>query len=96
MHGGTRAGMCGITVLRRPPAPVLIWYLLVAAGVGPQSLSNIVELFIIAVAVLALAYVRVFVLDRLTGSPKTNAIVILALSVIVPIVLRLTMPVLPE
>ncbi|MEE9270170.1 MAG: hypothetical protein V3V49_07905 [Candidatus Krumholzibacteria bacterium] len=77
-------------------APLAIWFLLVMAGIGPQSLSNIIELFIIALVVILLLYARVFVIDAASKHYRVNSMVVFVLACAAPVILRFTMPLIPE
>ena len=77
-------------------APVIFWFLLVILGVGPQSLANIVEVLVIAVCSPLILTIRVFILDRLWPRPVLWSLLGLVVSLAITLILRLTMPLLPE
>lgn len=78
-------------------APMFIWFALALAQVGNQGMSNLVELFVIAAVVPLAVSCRVFLLDRKWNDPTKNSIVIFTLCCIVlPLGLRLTIPILSE
>ena len=77
-------------------APLAFWFLLVAIGIGPQSLANLIELIIIGGIVPILLAFRIFFLDKVLSTPRRNSIIIFVLCMIIPIILRLTMPLIPE
>ena len=75
---------------------IVVWVCLTALGIGAQSLSNMFEIFIIAILGVVMCYLKVFLLDKNVGKPHlTTAIVVLFL-VVVAMLLRLFMPLLPE
>jgi hypothetical protein len=76
--------------------PLAVWVLLVSFGMGPQSLSNLIELPIVSLVVVVLYYARVFFLDRMLQRHRAASIVTVALSTLFPLALRLSMPLLPE
>jgi hypothetical protein len=70
--------------------------ILTAAGFGVQRLSNLVELFFLAVASVVPVYVEDFALDgRFTFPPRSTYVVVILLDVLA-LALRTFMPVLPE
>lgn len=76
--------------------PTVCWYALSIAGVGHQSMGNLIELLIVAAFVpLAISF-RIFFLDKLLNNPLRSSLIIGAVCFILPLVLRLTMPQLPE
>ncbi len=79
-----------------PVYPLLMWFLLVASGIGPQSLSNLVELFIVSAFAVGVVYLRAFVFHRLLNNPYTSSMISIVLALFCPVILRLTMPLLPE
>ncbi len=72
------------------------WIVLATGGIGPQSLANIVELFIISLGAIPVYYLKVFYVDRIKPDPRLNTVVATVMLCVVAIVLRLAMPVLPE
>jgi hypothetical protein len=72
------------------------WITLVALGVGPQSLSNIVELVGLAALSVVLCYAQVLLLDRHLPHPRRTSTWIALGLVATAVVLRLSMPLLPE
>lgn len=77
------------------PALVL-WAGLTGSGYGAQSLSNIVEVFMILAGAVMLCYLKVFVADRLLRRPLVSTYTIMALLALAAVLLRTFMPVLPE
>ena len=85
------------SLLALPVFGMLLWIALVAAGVGPQSLSNLVELFGVAAAGVAAAYVKFLALDRSPVLQSRGAVFIsFAMVALVVLGLRMLMPELPE
>ncbi len=75
---------------------ILAWVALVALGVGPQSLANIVEAIALATLSVVLCYAQVFFLNRrFPHVRRTSGYLALAL-IAVAVLLRLLMPLLPE
>ncbi len=72
--------------------PILIWDLMTLKSIGSQSLSNIVEVYFVAVAAIAYSVVR---LKRPSMRMNQKVIGVLLLMVL-PIILRLFFPSLPE
>ena len=72
------------------------WVLLASAGVGPQSLSNLViELLDLVLGSVVLYYLKVFLLDRVTTQPGRNTVYMVVLTLVAAVLLRLLMPQLP-
>ena len=79
-----------------PVPAVVVWVALTASGYGAQSLSNIVEVFAIFGLGVVLAYVKVFVFDKAHSGARVSTYGLVALLVVLALVLRATMPILPE
>lgn len=79
-----------------PVPAVVVWVAVTASGYGAQSLSNIVEVFAIFGLGVVLAYLKVFVVDPSRGRTRESTYWLMALLVMLALVLRATMPVLPE
>jgi cytochrome bd-type quinol oxidase subunit 2 len=79
-----------------PVPAVIVWVTATALGFGAQSLANIVEVFAIFALGIVLAYVKVFVVDKAYHKPLTSTYLLIGLLVVVAIILRATMPNLPE
>jgi hypothetical protein len=77
-------------------APVVLWFLLTLLGIGPQSLANIVEVLAVAAFNPMTLTMRVFVLDRLWPRPGFWSCLCLLTGLALPLMLRLTIPILPE
>jgi len=73
---------------------IVLWTILTAAGIGAQSLSNVIEIFGIAVVSVIVAYVKLFIMDR--HAMKDSGIIALLIVLGVTLLLRLFMPVIPE
>lgn len=77
--------------------PFLIWLMLAIGRVGSSSMSNLVELLVLAALVPAAISIRVFVLDRIwIDSIRSSLSVCFICCVVFPLALRLGMPELPE
>ena len=84
-------------VLVVAPIPAIVaWGIVTALGFGAQSLSNIVEVFTIFGLGVVLAYAKVFVVDRAYGRARVSTYGLVALLLMLALVLRATMPILPE
>jgi len=83
-------------LLVAPVPAVVVWGAVTASGYGAQSLSNIVEVFAVFGVGAVLAYVKVFVVDKARGKARVSTYWLVALLVVVALVLRVTMPILPE
>lgn len=90
----TRGASWALPVLGAPS--LVVWLALVVAGVGAQSLSNLVEVAWLLVASVPACYAQVFILDRLTQRPRANTLGMAVVLCIVAVALRLLMPALPE
>jgi len=73
---------------------IILWAVLTAAGIGPQSLSNIVEVFGIATVSVIAAYIKLFFMDR--REMKNSGIISLLIVLGFTLLLRLFMPLIPE
>lgn len=78
-------------------APIPIWLALAIVQIGSNSMSNLVEVLILAALVPLAVSARIFLLDRWWGNPMRNSLVMLFIcTVVLPLGLRLTMPELAE
>lgn len=78
-----------------PIAPAAIWIYVTSAGIGHQSLANLIELPICIGVAMAASYVRIlWVKGRLRNLVVSGLVA--ALSIYLPFVLRARMPLLPE
>jgi len=75
---------------------ILAWVALLALGVGPQSLSNIVEVMALAVLSIVPCYAQVFYLNRRFPNVRRTSACLALLLIAAAILLRLFMPLLPE
>ena len=73
---------------------ILLWMILTAAGIGAQSLSNIVEVFMVTIVSVFASYIKFFILDR--WEMKQSATIALLIVLGVTLLLRFFMPVMPE
>lgn len=76
--------------------PLPFWYVLAIARIGSQSLSNLIELVIVAAFVPLAVWSRVFVVDRVSKEPARSSLIACGVCFLVPLVLRLAMPTLAE
>ena len=76
--------------------PMLFWYALSILQVGPQSLSNLIELLVVGAFVPIAVSCRVFLLDRLSKSTMRSSLIASVACFVLPLALRLAMPPLPE
>lgn len=83
-------------LLVAPVPAVVVWGAVTASGYGAQSLSNIVEVFAVFGIGAILAYLKVFVVDKARGTARASTFWLVGLLVVLALVLRATMPVLPE
>ena len=83
-------------LLALPVFGVGLWIALAAAGIGAQSLSNIVELFYVAAIAVVVAYVKFLAFDRMSALQTRGTAIAFAVIALTTIGLRLFMPLLPE
>lgn len=76
--------------------PLPFWYALALANVGSASMSNLIELLVVAAFVPLAVSGRVFVADPLSKQPMRWSLVVCGMCSLVPLILRLAMPALPE
>lgn len=79
-----------------PAFGIGLWLLITAAGIGAQSLSNLIEIFIVSAAAVLVAYVKFFAFDRFSALQARGTLVAFVLVAVITVGLRLLMPVLPE
>jgi hypothetical protein len=72
-----------------------LWLTLAVLGIGPQSLSNVVEMFFIVAAAVLVTYIKFLVLDRIRVKKYGPWLAYAAIGV-VTIIIRLYMPDIPE
>ena len=83
-------------LLLLPTAGIVFWMLLIFAGVVPQSLSNLIEVFFVAVAAVAAAYLKFLLFDRIDSTRSRGNLFAVAIVAGATIGLRVFMPWLPE
>ena len=84
-------------LLGLPCLGAALWVMLVMAGIGTQqSLSNIVELFVVQLVAVLAAYLKLWVLNRQAGWATSGNLVVLGIVVATAVLLRLLMPTLQE
>ena len=79
-----------------PYAGGALWVLLVLAGWGPQSLSNVVELFVVELVAVLAVYLNWFVLSRHVPLSRFATGLTWIILVGTVVLLRMLMPTLPE
>ena len=79
-----------------PAFGIGLWLLITATGIGAQSLSNLIEIFIVSTAAVVVAYIKFFAFDRFPALQARGTLVAFALVAAITIGLRLLMPMLPE
>ncbi|MDH3279559.1 MAG: hypothetical protein OEQ18_00320 [Gammaproteobacteria bacterium] len=72
------------------------WVLLAALRLGPQSLSNLIEIPIVAVVAVFAAYLNLFFLDKRMKRKGLGVAISFIVVAMVTLGLRLFMPLLPE
>ena len=75
---------------------LLVWFLLTWLGFGAQSLSNLIEIFIILVAAIIATYIKILVIDKMSEQYLRNTYVLIFLLMVLTFFLRWFMPLLPE
>jgi hypothetical protein len=95
LYARRRQGASWLLLCLAVPAAV-VWMLLTGAGVGAQSLSNIIEVLVLVLLSVVGCYLQIFLLDRYFPKPRRTSVWLAVLVALVGVVLRLTMPVLPE
>jgi hypothetical protein len=78
-----------------PVVPHVLWWVLAAAGVGAQSLTNIIEVVFVGFIVIITSYVCAFVVSKKVSGGKLGKI-FLGIILSGTIMLRIFMPTLPE
>lgn len=76
--------------------PIPFWFLLLTMRIGHMSIGNLVELLAVAFFVPVALSVKVFLLDYYLNDTRRSSIVVCALCFALPLVLRLTIPMIPE
>ena len=83
-------------LLALPIFGIALWVALTMGGVGPQSLSNIVESFGVAATAVAVTYVKFLALDRSPALHSRGTAIAFGVVALVTFGFRLLMPSLPE
>jgi len=79
------------------PLPgIAAWIALSMLGYGSQSLSNLIEPFIVLLVGAALAYLFLVLVDRTGVRPAAIAALLMAALILLAVLLRTFMPILPE
>lgn len=94
--GAKRSGAGGVAAMFLPLIGIGLWFALVAMGVGAQSLSNIIEIFPIAIYAIVVAYLVLLALRRKLASVRILYFAAFGALVLLVVCLRLLMPVLPK
>ncbi|GEM_PF-5703279 len=79
-----------------PVVPIPVWTLLTYCGVGAQSLGNITEIPLLVGIFTGLVYLKSFAFQRWSVPKRTGALILAALAVLAPLIMRLSFPMLPE
>jgi hypothetical protein len=83
-------------ILGLPIVGIVSWIGLTSIGIGAQSLSNIVEIFIVFAVSICSAYLKFAFFDRNMNHKSHGTFYASAIVLFVTIGLRLFMPTLPE
>lgn len=75
---------------------LVVWIGLMFSNIGHPSLANVIEGASLMMVSVVLAYTQVFIIDRLVKKPAGTTAVLATILCIAAIILRLTMPTLPE
>jgi hypothetical protein len=75
---------------------VTLWAGIVAAGMGAQSLGNLVEGFILGGVAILLGYLKILVVDQFTSRHRATTYGLAALLLVLAVALRSLMPIIPE
>lgn len=95
LYARQRQGASWLLLLLGVPATI-VWALLTAAGVGAQSLSNLIEVLGLLLLSVVACHFQVFLLDRFLSRPPHTSMWLAGVLVLVALLLRLTTPLLPE
>jgi hypothetical protein len=77
-------------------APIPFWIMLVIVRIGPLSLSNVIEVLLVAFFVPVALTFRVFLVDRFSNDLWRTSMLTCLVCLVIPLGLRLAMPLLPE
>ena len=75
---------------------LLLWILLAIGGIGAQSMGNIVELLYLCFGSIPLYYLKVLFIDKIRPDTRMNTIILTLVICLAAVLMRMTMPVLPE
>jgi hypothetical protein len=75
---------------------LVVWIALLFSNIGQPSLANLIEGAWLMMASVVLAYAQVFIIDRRLKKPAGTSAVLATILCIAAIILRITMPTLPE
>lgn len=76
--------------------PVPFWFALLFMRIGHTSMSNLIELPVVALFVPLALTLKVFLIDQKVKDTRYSSIIVCALCFALPLALRLVMPNLPE
>jgi hypothetical protein len=76
--------------------PVPVWYALAAAGVGSNSMGNLLEIPVVLLLGAVMFALRVFVFDRALKSPTRASFATFVVTLALVVMVRLFMPNMPE
>ena len=85
-----------VSLLILPIFGVGLWVVITSAGIGPQSLSNIVESFAVAATAVIMVYLKFLALDRSQALQSQGTTIAFLVVALVTLGLRLFMPLIPE
>lgn len=83
-------------LLALPVFGITFWIALVVAGIGPQSLSNLIEVLGVVVASVLMPYIKFLVIDRSPTFRSRGLIICYASVTLITLGFRLLMPLIPE
>jgi hypothetical protein len=75
---------------------LVVWIGLLFSNIGHPSLGNFIEGAWLMTASVVLAYTQVFIIDRVVKKPARTTAALATILCIAAIILRITMPTLPE
>jgi len=85
-----------LMILFAPVVGIAFWVGLTAMGIGPQSLANIIETFIVLAVSIISPYLKFFIFDRNMQHRSCGVLYVFLIIFIVTLGLRLLMPQIPE
>jgi hypothetical protein len=83
-------------LLLLPVSGVGFWFVLAMLRIGPQSLSNLIEIPIVAIVAVVVVYLKIFAIDKQLKIPAFGEAIPYVVVASVALGLRLLMPLLPE